>query len=882
MPQSDALPQLIINSLAAGEISPSVYGRTDLAKFHQGAATMRNFFVDPRGGASTRAGTQYIGAPASSGRARLIPFIFSPNIGQTYMLVFSNLKLRFIKNPGTLSYSNSSNAGFVQHLGSPYEIATPWATADLPYLKAQQIADVMYITRHGYVRYKLSRLADDNWTLTAVVPGTVGVAQPVMSSITISPLPSGSTDPEDTRYMYSVTAVDVNGTESIPAIPLVSSAGINIGATAGSVTITWGPVVGALYYKVYKAVPSPGDVVPQAGEQMGFAGFAYGVTFVDSNVIADYTKTPPSPDDPFTPGAINGYTISNSGATYPVGGTSLTVTDATGPGAGAVAIPVLSTSVAGATGGIVGIVWLSRGANYVTPQISASGGGASFAATLTASALTGGNDPDVVGLFQQRLVYASTTTNPILLALSRPGQFDDFRRTTPPVDSDALVFSIASQQVSDIVWLQSMPGGLVIGTNSGVVQLTGGSSNAGNPTAVTPTNAIIVPQSFYGAADLRPIVINYDILYVQAEGSIVRDLQYNFWVNIYTGTDITVLSNHLFFPNTIVDWAYQDTPNKTIWAVRSDGALLSCCFLKEQEIIGWARHDTSGYYEAVSVVQEGNVDAIYFSVLRGTTRFIERLCDRTYYNVADAWCLDAALSIAPTFPAATITPSAISGTGITITASAGVFSSGDVGSIIASVSARARITAYTDSTHVTATVLDAFSSTAGIAANNWRIAPSISSAGGLPFANGTSVMALVDGLVQGPFTVSGGSITLTTPGCFVVVGLGITCQIQTPYLDTGEPTIQGKRKNLAAVTTRIKDAARLKYGPDFDHLREWVANVDSTDPIEYVTSPGLYLGDQRSNINQTFDRLGAFSIQQDLPLPATILAIIPEIALGDS
>ena len=37
-------------AFAAGELAPSLYGRVDLAKYHVGAATMRNMFVDYKGG----------------------------------------------------------------------------------------------------------------------------------------------------------------------------------------------------------------------------------------------------------------------------------------------------------------------------------------------------------------------------------------------------------------------------------------------------------------------------------------------------------------------------------------------------------------------------------------------------------------------------------------------------------------------------------------------------------------------------------------------------------------------------------------------------------------------------------------------------------------
>lgn len=93
MPDREAPVSLIQNTFSAGEISPSLYGRTDLAKFRQSAALMSNFFVDYKGGASSRPGTQYMGQAGSTGRVRLIPFQFSAANGQTYILVFSNQHL---------------------------------------------------------------------------------------------------------------------------------------------------------------------------------------------------------------------------------------------------------------------------------------------------------------------------------------------------------------------------------------------------------------------------------------------------------------------------------------------------------------------------------------------------------------------------------------------------------------------------------------------------------------------------------------------------------------------------------------------------------------------------------------------------------------------
>jgi hypothetical protein len=884
MPDREAPVSLIQNTFAAGEISPSLYGRTDLAKFHQAAAIMRNFYVDYKGGASSRPGTQYMGQAATTGQVRLIPFQFSATIGQTYMLVLSAGKMRFIKNPGTPPYPNSSNAGFIILTGSPYTIDTPYAEADLPFLHFSQIADQMWITRHGYKRQVLSRITDTNWTLTPVSVTPV-IGPPTISGVTISGLPAGSPDPQNTTYLYVVTSVDMNGNESLPS-NYGGTTGIDIATTQGTASIFWNAVAGARFYKVYKALPAPGAKVPGLESQFGFAGFSYGPSFTDSNIVADFTKAPPTFDDPFTPGKITGFAISASTADWPVSGTSLNVTDATG--AGAELFPIISNNTAGGVGSIIGIYIRNPGHDYTAPTVAAAGGGTTFTATLSIGA-TSGLDPDVVGLFQQRQIYASSLNFPSTLWGSRPGKFADFTFSNPTVDNDSYAFTIAASQVGDILWLQTMPGGLVIGTNSGIVQLTGGSSSPSSPAVVTPSNAVIVPQSYYGSADIHPIVINYDILYVQLGSSVVRDLQYNFFVNIYTGTDITAFSNHLFYPHTISAWAYQDSPTKIVWARRDDGSALSLTYFKEQEVLGWAHHDTNGIIEDVAVVHEGSIDAVYLVVNRGGTRFVERMVDKQYNSIEDCWCLDAALStVANWVSARTLTVSQPTGTA-TFTAGSASFSSGDVGTkVIRSLGgAKAVITGYTSSTVVTAAIDPNFPSwppLLGAFDGLWRIDPIVTTVSGLAHLNGFQVYALADGAVQGPFTVSAGAITLTTAASSVVVGLLYQCQLQTLYLDAGEATIQGKRKKVTAATIRVKDAARVKYGTTFLTLREWKKGTSSTDPGEYwptTSIAGLTFGDQRIVLDPSFNVVGSVCVQQDYPLPATVLAIIPEVAQGD-
>lgn len=882
MPDREAPISLAQHSFAAGEVSPGFYGRQDIAKYATGCAVMRNFYVDPRGGATIRPGTQFIGYPTTLGYAKLIPFQFSPDIGQSYVLVFSANWIKFIKNPGTAAYPNGSNAGFIQSGGGDYAIGTPYSEADLRGLHVVQMADVMWLTCRGHVRYKLSRFGDANWTF-APVSSTLGITAPSMASVEVSPAPTGvSPAPAvETRYMYAVSAVNANGDESLPSVPMVSGAGINIAVTSGTVTVLWYAVAGAVHYKVWKALPAHGNRVPLPHEQFGFCGYSYGTSFTDSNIVADFTKAPMQAADPFAPAPLTGYAISAPGTGYLPGETSITVNDTTG--SGAVVYPVLQSNVSGTSGGIVGLYIAAPGRGYTAPTATATGAGSGFAATFTVGPSTG-LDPGAVGIFQQRLLHASTSNKPTSLIASRPNAPDDFRKSNPSIDNDAWEFDLFDRQVSRIFWMYSLPGGLLLGTNSQVIQITGGSASVNNPVAVTASNAVTVPQSQFGAADVEPVVIDHNILYVRTEGS-VNELTYNFYANVYAGKDITVLSNHFFNETRVVDWAYADDPNKVIWMILDNGNLLSLTYMKDQEIVGWARHDTAnGLVESITTIQEGETNAVYFSIQRGGLRWIERQAQQQLFQSSDAWQLDGALSIASYYPASVLTIGGQTGTQSAI-ALAPVFAAGDVGKMIHSVGSRCTITAFASPTQVTVAIdPDRAFGNLALPQGLWRMDPVLSTVTGLGHMNGTSVYALVDGLVQGPFTVSGGAITLTTPGSQIVVGYRYQAQLQPLYIETPQAeSIQGRRKKVAAASVRVRNAKGLKFGPNFGAVQPWTQGTSSTDdPVSLpYEAHGLYNGDQRIWLDQEFSVGGWVCVQQDDPYPATVLSIMPELAMGD-
>ena len=742
--------------------------------------------------------------------AWLYKFVFSAS--QQYVLVFGSHTLRFIRNPGGVPpHPNASNAGFILEIsGSEYIIGTPYAAAELPDLKFAQSADILQITHPNHPRMVLRRLGETNWTLSEPVIGAT-ILSPSNQSATITGLPADLHDPQNTTYLYTVTAVNRNGDESPmafgygPTLSLFAMVtGINMANTPGTVTLKWDIVAGAAYYNVYKTIPGYANQVPPHTASFGFCGISYGNLFIDSNIVPDFTKSPPLHTDPFSANQLREIIVTASSADWPVGFTDVYVDDPTGTGAAVLA--VLNTSTRGALGSIVNVFILSPGQGYTSPTLLPEGGGGT---TITATITVGGSDenPTSVAYNQQRLVCAGTGSFPTGIFASKTGFYDNFNRSNPVLDDDAFTFVLAANEINTILHMIPMPGGLVLFTNSGIQQLTGGSTSAQNPSAITPSSAVAVPQSYIGASRVRPVVVGQDILYVQDPGTAVQDLAYNLFTAIYAGADISALSTHLFYPHTIVQWDYQHTPNKVLWAVRDDGVLLSLTFLKEQEVAAWAHHHTDGAFESVAVIREANADAVYVSVNRSGVRYIERLTSRVYNTIADAWCVNAGL-------------------------------------------------AYQG---IPTTVLT-----------------------GLEHLAGRSVAVLGDGVPLGQFTVSGGgSVALPTPVSQAVAGLPYSAKLQTMQLNLGNEmqTVQGKRKRVAAASIRVRNTAGIKVGTTFGTLTPFVPNVSSTDRMDLA---GLVTGDMRLIINPSYNVHGQICVQQDNPLPVTVLGIIPEIVVGDT
>jgi len=174
--------------------------------------------------------------------------------------------------------------------------------------------------------------------------------------------------------------------------------------------------------------------------------------------------------------------------------------------------------------------------------------------------------PSCVSFYEQRLVFAGSRSNPQTLWFSKSGDYENFDENYhgTVADDDAIIYTIASNQVNAIRFISSTRS-LIVGTVGGEFSVSGG----GTDDPVTPTNILIKKQSNHGCANTDAIPVGNVTLFLQRAKRKIRELAYNYDVDGYVAPDMTILAEHIS-ESGINHMSYQQEPNQIIWCVRED------------------------------------------------------------------------------------------------------------------------------------------------------------------------------------------------------------------------------------------------------------------------------------------------------------------------
>jgi len=538
------------------------------------------------------------------------------------------------------------------------------------------------------------------------------------------------------------------------------------------------------------------------------------------------------------------------------------------------------------SGGLYGYIGQASSTSFVDDNIAADMGRTPLISQNPFS--SSGNYPGAVSYFEQRRCFAGTLNLPQNLWMTRSGTESNLAYSLPTQDDDAISFRVAAREANTIRHIVPLTS-LVLLTSAAEWRVTSVNSDA-----ITPSTVSVKPQSYVGASNVQPVVINNQMIYPAARGGHMRELAYSWQASGFVTGDLSLRAPHLFDNLNIVDMAYAKSPQPIVWAVSSNGKLLGLTYVPEQQVGAWHQHDTDGTFESCCVVAEGNEDVLYVVVKRtvngASVRYVERMRTRQFTAQADAFFVDCGATFDGTnTTATTVTVSGGTTWGpadtLTITASAALFvypGTSDVNDAIVFTAAdgtiyRLTILSTTSTTVATARV----DKTLPAAYRNTATASFVfarDSISGLSWLEGKTVNILADGAVHPQRVVTGGTISLQQASSKVQLGLPITADLNTlPWWAQIDAAFgQGRSKNVNKVWLRVYRSSGIFAGPNASTLTE--AKQRSTEA--YGTPPALKSDEIQIVIDPSWNQSGQVFVRQADPLPLTVVSMTLEVALG--
>lgn len=851
--------------LAGGEISPALSARADTTRFQTGLAKLRNAFVLKHGSVANRPGFKFGDLTKdSASRSRLIDFDFG--LGQTYALLFSPSLIRFIKNGEYIcetsitisSYTQANPAVFTTGIVHGFS-AGDWVYIDL---NIDHLAD-----EAEYPNGRLWEVATTPTTTTFTVKDADGNTYDATNA-TPEGLSKGTV-----RRVYAIASpyttedhiFELQYSQSGDTMVLVHPSYDPRELVRTSDT-SW-----AINSKSFTpSISAPTGVSIDGGVS---TAASWVVTAVKSETYEE--------------------SVASSVATgnIPTSGSPRTVSWTVVSGA-------VEYNVYRAVNGIYGLVGIAGTNSFVDTGVTPDTSDTPPAARNPFSGSD--NRPSVTAFGQSRIWFAASNNNPETVYGSRTGQYSNFSISSPLQDDDAVTFTLVGQKVNIVRHILEL-NQLVLFTSSAERVAKGDADGFIRPTAINQK-----AFTYNGCSTLRPIPINTTALYVQEDRKTVRDLVFDYTVDGYNGNDLTRFVNHLLDGFTIIDWCYQQTPHSVVWAVRSDGKLLSLTYIKEEQIYAWALHETDGEVESICSIQETGGHAVYIVVKRitdnGTYRYWEYLSPRIIDEnaVEDCFFVDSGVTWNGWNPDSWTVTLTTGGGWTYQDALTATFNTSDVhyagylpragdelhinlnGDIY-----RFSVTAVNSATAVTVvaqeTVPVALRNTATV---NWGRAKTRLT--GLQHLEGLEVSALGDARVMASPNNSAYTVVAVTDGiagfdsAAVVIqcGLPYTTDIESLEIETlNSETYTNKAVNFSNLWARFYQTRGVFAGteePSGDDPLENLVEMrirrdeDYSDPIELLS------GKVDLSLYSEWKDRGKVFIRQVDPLPMNLLAFYPE------
>jgi len=478
-------------------------------------------------------------------------------------------------------------------IGGPYQLTSWVSTVDeLFEMNYEQEGNSIYFTHPNWYPRRLTRNADADWTLGEV---------PLV------------TEPFQEDFRTPATTLTLSATT-----------GTAVTATAGSSQFLQGDV-----YRFIRAGTGYGVIT----------GYTSG-TVVTISVLSDFDSTSIASGDwelfggsfdaTLTFSAIPGDPIYGRTATLTASNASFRSDDVgkyIGIAGGVVRIETFTSST------VVDVILVTSLDNKTATEQW----------TLYKQAWqTAGDYPSALSFHDGRLFFAgasATSINRNKVYGSRP---NDYTRFDIGADDDDGLSATLGGKANQIRWMASARE-LVIGTVGDERTLFGADG------ALTPSTLQSRVGTRWGSAQVKPTVVNNEVLFVQRSKESLRNSLFSFQEDSYNSVELSFYAEHIA-ASKVKEMALQEDPRTVVWMALEDGRMAGMSYKPDQGVLAWHIHNTvtdatekyASVIESVAVIPGTNGDEVWAAVRRQTgastyQKTIERLNSDERSAYLDSW-----------------------------------------------------------------------------------------------------------------------------------------------------------------------------------------------------------------------------------------------------
>jgi hypothetical protein len=809
----------IINALNAGEWSPLLDGRTDIQGYSASAFKMENFIPSIQGPAIKRGGTGFVRqVKDSTDRTWLVPFIKSRSTA--YQIEFGDLYCRFYQNRNPVVTGTTKSITGITAANPPVVSSTAHG-----YLNGDEvfISGVAGMTEVNGRWFIVANKAASTYELTTIHGDNVdGTGYTAYTSGGVTDTPYEIVSPYSAAALASSDGeLNIDFVQTGDILYITDRSGtLAPRKLSRTSTTSWafstlepdnGPwlALNATTTTLYSSAAT-GSVTLTASTSIFVADDIGSIIRLDQEVLT--SSLPWVASTVYTAGDY----VRSEGKEYKAANSATS-----------------GTSIPAHTSGTVsdgGVQWEYISPGYGIARITAQAGTTATATVLTTlpqTLLTSGNAttiwrkgawsdangyPTCTTFYRERLTLGQGQN----LYFSKAADFENFSIDDfgEVLTESAISVTVQSGTANEIT---SLTEGKVL-----IVNTIGGEHVVDAPATAQPfgpNNIRVSEQTAYGAKPIRSIRIGESVLFLQASGKKLRAMQFTFEVDNFTAPDMTVRAAHIATP-AITGMVRQEEPYQSVWAMRSDGVLLSFAFDQTQQVRAWARHliaGTDAKVESVSVIPstDGSRDDVWLIVSRtingATRRYIEFIQEE--YATGDAQ------------------------------------EDAKYGDSMLTYDSTAATTVY-----------------------------------GFDHLEGETVGVLADGAATPDVVVSNGEVTIADAASVQQIGLRFTATYGSNRIDAGaaDGTAQGKTKRITDCAFRVIDTLGGQAGPSETNADD-IPDLNYRNPAVLMGSPpALFTGDALLSWPSGYETDGRIYYINDTMFPATIAAIMPQVVTQEA